>query len=159
MAITIWDQFNELERRMDDLFATGLLTPWRRLPDGPAERRFVPTADVFRRGDDLVVRAELPGIDPEKDVKVTLTDGRLTISGERKQTSEVKKEHYYRSESTYGTFERTLPLPEGTDESKIECTYQNGVLQVVVHEGAKPAAPASAKPIEIKIQSREPAAV
>lgn len=153
MAMTVWDQFNELERRMDDLFAGRLLTPWRRLSDGPLERRFVPSTDVLRRGDDLVIRAEIPGIDPQKDVKVTVTDGELSISGERKQSSEVKKEHYYRSESTYGAFERTLPLPEGIDQSNVECTYENGVLEVVVHEGAKRATPPAAKPIEIKVGS------
>lgn len=151
MAMTIWDHVNELERRMDDLFAAGVLEPWRR-SSVLVERRFMPTVDVFRRGDDLVVRAELPGIDPKKDVKVTLTDEQLSISGERKQTSEVKKEHYYRSESSYGSFERTVPLPEGIDESQIACTYENGVLEVVVHEGAKSATPATAKPIEIKVQ-------
>ena len=151
MAMTIWNEMAELERQTDELFR-GLSWP-RAFWSGPRRGygRLFPTADVFRRDGDLVVRAELPGIDPEKDVKVTFAEGELVISGERKSKTEVKEEDYYRMESSYGHFERHIPVPEGVDESKIKAVYKDGILEVVV-QGASKAAPAP-QPVPIKVQS------
>jgi HSP20 family molecular chaperone IbpA len=75
-----------------------------------------------------VVRAELPGIDPEKQLEVTVTKGVLTIHAERHEESEMK----HRSEFAYGVFARHIPLPAGADEAEISATYDKGVLQVSV---------------------------
>lgn len=152
MQIELWDEMAALERRMDELFRT-FLGPRARLtfPALPVRLRrpFVPAIDVFSRGKDLVVRMELPGIDPVKDVAVTVEEDELVIRGERKRKEEVKEEHYYRMEASYGAFERHIPIPEGVDEGKIKAEYADGVLEVVVPEAAK-ALPPKARSIPIR---------
>ena len=81
-------------------------------------------------GNTLVVRAELPGIDPEKDVDVTVTDGVLTIKGERQEKKEHKEKGSYRSEFRYGSFVRRIPLPTGVKQDDVTAAYKDGVLEV-----------------------------
>ena len=84
-----------------------------------------------------VVRAELPGVDPGKDVEVDVRGGSLTIRAERGEETKVR----HRSEFRYGSFERTVPLPRGGNEDDVKASYKNGVLEVSVGLGeAKPAA-------------------
>lgn len=133
--LDVWDDMMAMQRRIDDLFRT-YLGPRARvtfpaLPEG-LQRPFVPVCDVFAREGDLVVKVELPGIDPEKDVRVTVEDDVLIVHGERRTRHEVNEEDYYRMESAYGAFERRLPLPEGVDEDKIAGNYTDGVLEIVV---------------------------
>ena len=78
----------------------------------------------------LVVRAEMPGIDPDKDVEISMHDGMLHIRAERRDVSEHKDKKEYRSEFHYGMFERTLPLPTGVAEGDVTATYKDGVLEV-----------------------------
>ncbi len=75
------------------------------------------------------VKIELPGMDQE-DVDITLSDGLLTIRGEKKQEEEEKGKDFYRSERTFGAFRRTLPIPVEVDESKIEASFKKGVLSI-----------------------------
>ena len=84
--------------------------------------------EEFTRDGRFVVRAELPGIDPEKDVDVSVTDGMLTIRAERKEEHTEER----RSEFVYGRFVRTLTLPSGVDESAITAEYKDGILEVSV---------------------------
>ncbi len=135
MMLDVWDDMMAMQRRIDDLFRT-YLGPRARvtfpaLPDG-IQRPFVPVCDVFAREGDLVVKTELPGIDPEKDVKVTVEDNVLIVHGERRTKREVDEKDFFRMESSYGAFERRLPLPEGVDEGKIVGTYTDGVLEIVL---------------------------
>jgi HSP20 family protein len=81
-------------------------------------------------GDTLVVRAELPGIDPEKDVSVSIVDGALEIKAERREQSEQKEKDSYRSEFRYGSFVRRLALPDGVQQDDITASYKDGVLEV-----------------------------
>jgi len=81
-------------------------------------------------GNTLVVRAELPGIDPEKDVDVTVTDGVLSIRAERQEKTEHKDKDSYRSEFRYGSFVRRLPLPSGVQQADVSASYKDGVLEV-----------------------------
>ena len=100
-------------------------------------RGFVPVEE-FRDGDVMVVRAELPGIDPDKDVEISVHDGMLTIKGERsEEQKEEGKKSFYRSEFRYGMFERTVPLPAGVTEKDVTASYQDGVLEVRVPMPAK----------------------
>jgi HSP20 family protein len=92
-----------------------------------------------------VITAELPGMD-EKDIEVSVSDGTLVIKGEKRQEHEEKGENRYFFERSYGTFQRTFTLPKGTDESKLEATFHNGLLTVKVPK----ASGASARKIEIK---------
>lgn len=152
MKLALYDEIGDLERRMDDLMRS-FFGPTLRLnrPVLPlfATKPFVPITDIFVRDEDLVVRVELPGIEPE-DVKVTIEDGYLVIRGERKHDEEVKQEAYYRMEASYGTFERFIPLPEGFEEPKIEAVYTDGVLEVIVPAAAKALEPPKPKAIPVK---------
>jgi len=111
---------------------------------------FVPITDIFVRDEDLVIRVELPGINPATDVTVSVEDGYLVIRGERKQEGELKEEAYYRLETAYGTFERFITLSEGVEEGKIEAAYEDGVLEVVLPAAAKALEPSKPKTIPIK---------
>ena len=95
---------------------------------------WAPAIDVVTQDGDLVVRAELPGVKQE-DVDITLQNNVLTISGERKAEQEEERGGYFVRERRYGSFSRSLALPEGLDESKVHARYDNGVLEVTV-EGA-----------------------
>jgi HSP20 family protein len=92
-----------------------------------------PQVEVFQRDENLVVRADLPGLE-SKDVNVEVDDTALTIKGERKTEHEEKreKEGYFHSERSYGSFERRIPLPSGVDRSSIDASFQNGVLEVTL---------------------------
>ena len=81
-------------------------------------------------GNTLVVKAELPGIDPEKDAEITVTDGSLTIRAQREEKKEHKEKNSYRSEFRYGSFFRRVPLPEGVKEGDVTASYKDGVLEV-----------------------------
>jgi HSP20 family molecular chaperone IbpA len=138
--LDVWDEFMAMQRRMDDLFRT-YLGPRARatfpaLPEG-IRRPFVPVCDVFGRDGDLVIHLEVPGIDPEKDVKIQIEDDVLVIRGERSTKEEIEEKDFYRMESAYGSFERRLPIPEGVKEDEIAATYADGVLEVVL-PGAAP---------------------
>ncbi len=89
----------------------------------------IPKVDVLRRGDDLVVRADLPGLSKE-DVSVDVTDNALTIRGERREEREEEREGYYLHERSEGSFYRTIPLPEGADVDNADARFENGVLEV-----------------------------
>jgi HSP20 family protein len=95
-----------------------------------------PEIDVFEKDNRLITRIDLPGLKKE-DVKVEVTDGYLAISGERKGEAEETKENYYRCEREYGTFYRTVPLPEGVTYNDVKATFSDGVLDVSVPLPAK----------------------
>ncbi len=88
-----------------------------------------PTVDLYEEKDDIVVKAELPGLEKE-DIEVNLSDNRLTIRGEKKQEEEVKRENYYRSERSYGSFSRTLELPREVQTDKVKAAFKNGILEI-----------------------------
>lgn len=79
-----------------------------------------------------VVRAELAGVDPDKDIDVTVDGGMLRIKAERRQESKEESKGTVRSEFTYGSFSRTLPLPPGATEADVKATYEDGILEVRV---------------------------
>lgn len=95
----------------------------------------------------LVVRAELPGIDPDKDVQIEVLNGELHIRAERQEKTEHKEKDSYRSEFTYGSFTRTLRLPAGATEDDVKATYTDGVLEIRVPIG-EPVEPA---PVKVQI--------
>lgn len=103
--------------------------------------------EEVRDGDQLVVRAELPGIDPEKDLEVTVDQGVLTISAERRERTEEKEAGSYRSEFRYGHLERQIRLPEGTGAEAISATYTDGVLEVRL---PAPDRPTSARRVDVQ---------
>jgi len=104
----------------------------------PQPEVWSPPCDVLTRGEDLVVRVELPGIDPEHDVAITFEDGMLCVTGERKREERTDSEQMHRVESWVGAFERSIRLPASADPSKITATYQDGLLEVLVPKAAAP---------------------
>jgi HSP20 family protein len=106
---------------------------WEASGDEPT--RWAPVLDVLQEDGDIVVRAELPGVKQE-DVDITLHDGMLTISGERKAEEQREGSGYYVRERRYGSFRRSMTLPQGVDESKISARFEGGVLEVRVSGAA-----------------------
>jgi HSP20 family protein len=101
--------------------------------------------DEFRDNGTLVIRAELPGIDPDKDVALTVTEGMLTIAAERHEDKKVEEDGYLCRELRHGSFTRTLPLPTKVSEADIKASYKNGILEIRVP--APKAVPAKKIPI------------
>lgn len=96
----------------------------------------LPALDLYEKNGNLVVETELPGID-KKDVKISYTDSTVTIQGETKQEKEEKKEGYYRSERQYGSFFRTVPLPQAVDFDKAKAEFKDGVLTLTLPKSAQ----------------------
>ena len=133
---------------MDRLFDTFLREPFGPM-DWPqwAGGKWSPPVEIAEDEKELTVRAELPGIDP-KDLDVSVVDNRLVLSGEKKEASETKDKGGYHSETRYGSFRRTLPLPEGVDTEHVDAQYANGVLTLHLPKTA----PAPQKRIEVKVK-------
>jgi HSP20 family protein len=112
----------------------------------PLSQRWAPPVDVFEKGDLLVFKAEVPGMNRDH-LDVRVEDGVLTIQGERKEESEVNEANMYRRERLHGTFTRSFSLPKHVDGTKITAAYKDGVLEVSV-----PKAEAS-KPKKVTIQA------
>lgn len=128
-AIRKWEPFDEisaLRREMDDFFR-------RTFTEGLKTRStgWCPTVDSFIKEGNVVMRVELPGVDP-KDVDISVTGNQLTIKGERKAASDVKGEEYLLCEVCYGAFERVIPLPQGVQSDKVHATYKNGILEIML---------------------------
>jgi HSP20 family protein len=103
---------------------------WRRMFETDLEAGGWLRVEQYREGDSFVVRSEMPGIDPDKDVDIELTDGVLRISARREERTENKDENTFRSEFRYGTFVRNVVLPPGVEEKDIKASYQDGILEV-----------------------------
>ncbi|MEE9515138.1 MAG: Hsp20/alpha crystallin family protein [Candidatus Brocadiales bacterium] len=130
--------FGSLQREMDRLFEdffrrSGLPARW-----GPA-------VDVLETSDSVIVKVELPGVDPKR-VDIAVSGENLTIKGEKKEEKEEKGKNFYRVERSYGNFCRTIPLPTAVEADKAKADYKEGVLQVTLPKSDK----AKAKRIPIK---------
>ena len=112
---------------------------------------WMPQIEVLQANGQFMVRADLPGLTKE-DVKVEITDEFLTISGERKEETEEKREGFYRSERSYGSFYRELPLPEGAKTEDAAATFRNGVLEITM---PVPKVETSTRKLEIKEPTEE----
>lgn len=120
-------------------FFDGLLDEWE------DEKTWLPDLDISETEKEIIVRAEVPGIEKD-DIDITLTDGLLTIKGEKKHEDEEKNENYHRVERRYGSFARTLRLPSEVEYDQIDANYKDGVLKLVIAKPEK----AEPKKIEIK---------
>jgi HSP20 family protein len=118
----------------------------RRLFETDVEKGWLRVEEFVDEGS-LVVRAELPGIDPDRDVDISVSEGVLTIRAERQERSEKKEKESYRSEFRYGSFARTIALPAGASEDDVSATYNDGVLEVRVPLGEAPAPQARKVPV------------
>ena len=156
MAIQRWrpfDEFRELERRMDEMTRHPLMTlrhplAWWRAPT--EELAWMPALEMYEKEDKFVVRTELPGMKKE-DVDISVLGDTLTIKGERKAESEVKDEDYHRCEMCYGRFTRAVTLPSAVQAGKVEASYDNGILEITLPKATE----AKPKKIEIKVKGAE----
>ena len=127
------DPFSALRAEMDSLFDSfmGGLPAFSGMFGSSGGRGFAlaPHMDVTETDKEIVVEAEIPGID-EKNVSLALRDGVLTIRGEKKHEHDEEKENYRMTERRYGSFQRSVQLPDTVDEDKVEATFNNGVLKV-----------------------------
>ena len=140
-----YDMQSEVDRLFNETF--GRLARGRERQGSQQQlAQWAPAVDVLTKDDNLVIRAELPGVKQE-DVDITLQNGVLTISGEHKVDEEEERGNYHVRERRYGSFRRSMTLPEGTDESKIHARFEDGVLEVTVEGAAIEQAP---KRIEIE---------
>ncbi len=142
MAIIRWvDPLKELSaihERMNQLFDETFL-PARASEAVPAAAMWAPAVDIYESGDEIVVKAEVPGIDRDA-VAVEVKDGILTLRGERKFEKEENEENYHRIERSYGAFVRSFALPSSIDPEKVNAVLRDGVLEVKLtkKEQAKP---------------------
>jgi HSP20 family protein len=148
--LQVWKPFRELmpfrefermrrdfDRFWDSFFEGGL----RRREEGA----WLPTLDLAETDNELVVKAELPGMD-SKDIDISLSDGMLTIKGEKKQEKEEKESDYHFIERSYGAFTRSIQLPKQVQREKISASYKNGVLRITFPKSEE------AKKQEVKIK-------
>jgi len=126
-SLAPWKPFQELERMMRSWESR-----FPRLPfEGFEEEEIIPPVESYVKDGNLVVRADVPGLDP-KDIEISVLHNVLTIKGERKAEKEVKEKDYLRREVSYGSFERRMSLPEGAAADKISATFKNGVVEVSI---------------------------
>jgi len=126
--------FEEMERWFDRWFDEPFRTPFSllRRPLSPMRwfaEETAPHVDIFEEGDELIVKAELPGLDRE-DINVTLRDDLLTISGEKKKEEKIEEKNYYRLERSSGSFTRSFHLPVEVQTDKVKATFKSGVLEM-----------------------------
>lgn len=136
---------------LDSWFDESLLRPFApfslSLPRVTEFEDLVPSVDIFEDRGDLVIKAELPGISRD-DIEVTLSDGSITISGEKKKENEIKKKDYYKWERSYGSFCRTFRLPTEVQPDKVGSTFKDGVLEVRMPKSEA----AKSKEVKVKIE-------
>ena len=142
-----WDPFRDLVSIQDELNRLF----GRTYTGGEALRptaagAWMPAMDVYETGDTIVAKLELPGIDPG-DVEVAVEDSTLTVSGKREFESETNEENYHRVERRYGSFSRSISLPQTADVEKVNARFDKGVLQIEVPKSER------AKPKKIEIEA------
>lgn len=142
MAIIRWDPFREL---------TTLQDQFNRLVDqvwGTRQESWLPAVDVFDTKDAVVLKAELAGMNPD-DIQIEVEDNVLTIKGERKFEEKVDDERYYRIERRFGSFQRSLALPQGVKVDEITANYEDGILTVTVPKAEEE------KPKRIEVKAKK----
>ena len=152
MTIVRWEPLRELtslQSEMNRLFNTVFDTP-SGTSNGNVLRRWMPAMDLVERGDHFVLKADLPGLS-EEDVNIEVEDRVLTISGERKEQHEEGKEGYHRVERSFGSFSRSLTLPQGIDPEAVTAEFDRGVLEIRIPK------PEQRKPRKISINGAQPA--
>lgn len=133
--------FTSLKDEMDKLFDEF----WRKRPF--FETGWSPELDVAETSENIIVKVEVPGLDP-KDIDISITGGTLTLKGEKREEKEEKDKYYHRVERRYGSFMRTVDLPESVDTEKVKAECKNGILEIILPkvEKAKP------KKITVKVE-------
>jgi len=149
MSIMRWDPFEEvgtlrrsMERVFDDFFA-----PRRALREKPEWTLWEPPVEMFETKDEVVVRAELPNIDPDQ-IEVTVSADAATLKGETKHEEEHRDRNYHRREIRYGAFTRTVPLAAEVKSGEAKAIYKNGVLEVTIPKSER----VKSTPVKVEIK-------
>jgi len=139
-----WEPFREIATLQNEM--SRLMNTFTGIGngDGESSRTWVPALDIWETENELVYAFDLPGI-PEDKISLEFEDGALTVSAERERTTELSEEKLYRFERRFGTFSRTIALPQGVNEEQIKADYHDGVLEVRI------AKPEQSKPRRIQI--------
>ncbi len=144
--LTKWEPVSDLVSLQDEMNRLFLdffgRTPGRRLV---GDSLWAPVMDIEETKDDIIVKAEIPGMTKE-DVKIQVTGDIITISGERKREEETKDKTYHRIERSYGQFQRMITLPSEVQSAKAKASYENGVLTIKLPKSEE------IKPKEISIE-------
>lgn len=149
MAIIRWDPYRDLitvREKMNHLFEEAVIS--RGEEKDLVSSSWTPTVDIFETENELVLSAEVPGIN-EKDIEIKIEDNTLTLRGERKFEKETKEENYHRIERAYGSFFRSFSLPLYINQDNIKAEHLNGVLKIIMPK--KP----ELKPRKVKILTAE----
>ncbi len=133
----------EINKMFDDFFSGVLPSKWGR----DEEETFMPSVDVKEKDKEIVVTAELPGMDAD-DIDISVSDDILTLRGEKKEEKEEKEGDYYYHELSYGSFHRDIQLPAEVDTDKVDAEFKKGVLKIRLPK--KPEAQRKAKKIQVK---------
>ncbi len=149
-SIMVWDPFNEvmtlrrsMERLIEDVVTPG---PAATARDGNGLAVWAPAVEMYETDSEVIVRAELPNIDPAQ-VDITVAHDAVTLKGETKRETEQKGRNYYRRELRYGTFTRTLPLATEVNNADAQATYTDGVLEIKIPKSER------MKPTSVKVQA------
>jgi len=133
-ATRVLSPFEEIERRFEDFFKRpfSLMEPmwWPRLRI-PDIEEITPTVDIYEDADDIVIKADLPGMKKE-NIDVNISGNTVTISGEKKKEEKVEKKNYYSTERSYGSFTRTFRIPTEVQADKAKASFKDGVLELRV---------------------------
>lgn len=152
----VWSPFETLRSETDRLFDDFAPSSWRPLGRSLFGREMpslngwavvAPAVDVVEKDDAFEVSAEIPGID-QQDIKVMLSNGFLTIRGEKQEEKEDKQKEYHVSERRYGSFQRSFQIPDGVDVDKVEASFKKGILNIKLSKSAE--AKKNERQIEIK---------
>jgi HSP20 family protein len=145
-----WDPFREITTLQNEM--SRLMNVMGGYPNGATDRAWMPAVDAWETEDEVVYQFDLPGI-PEDKISVEYEDGSLTVSGERERTQEVSEDRLYRFERRFGSFSRSIGLPQGVGEDAIKADYRDGVLEVRVRKPEQP------KPRRIQVGGGEQATI
>jgi HSP20 family protein len=149
-GLTAWQPSREMEemgRYFEDVFGRPFLpAAWRRVPS--EDLAWVPSIEVIEKEDKFLIKVELPGV-KEEDINISIAGNTLTIEGAKETESEVEKKGYYYTESSYGSFSRSMTIPSTIDASKIEANCDKGVCEIIL-----PKTP-EVKPKKIKVAAKK----
>ncbi len=145
MGLSRWDR--EIDRMMDNFFARRMRPWWPERWLGARGEEIAPLLDLYEEKDDIVVKAELPGMDKDQ-IEIEISNSELILKGEKRKEEKVEEEGYYQCERSYGTFRRTVELPMDVQADKIKASFKNGVLEVRLPKTEK----AKAREIKIKVE-------
>ncbi len=131
--------FKEMERYFDEVFHqpfSHFKHPMWPQTQFPSREVIAPTVDIFEEGEEMVIKAEIPGI-KKSDINIDISENSMTISSEKKQETKVDRKDYHRVECSYGSFCRSFRLPDNVDSDKAKASFKDGVLEIRMPKSSK----------------------